>query len=201
MQGGDSLRIEFTLEVRDDFRQLHRRFHAFKFLRRTKNILHLLEIYRVIRPQINYAIRRERGAGELGKTFVDEPQPVMFFLRPRIGEINMQCGRRVRRQQVLQEIRGLDADAAQVGQSGATAFAVEFLDATQQPFDPNVILLWIAPGIFNEKRGIATTEFNFQRPAFRKQPGQGERLNDGTKLDDKTFRVGKWTCLDLVDRV
>ena len=112
----------------------------------------------------------------------------MFLLRPRVGKINMQRSCRVRRQQIFQKIRRLNADAAHIRQSGAPAFFVEFLDPSQQPLDPDEICIRIPPGIFHEERSVATTEFHFERLRFGENYRQSHRLQDGTQFHEQTFR-------------
>ena len=138
-QCSDSPRTKFLLEIREQFRQFGRRFDFLKFPARIENPGHLLEIILVVRAQINHAAGRERGAGDFGETFVNEPVFVVSFLRPWIGKINVQRRCRMRRQQIFQKIRRLDAHAAQIRQSGTAALAIQFADAAEQPLDADEI--------------------------------------------------------------
>ncbi len=104
-QSRNSLRIKVTFEICEHFRQFIGRSDFLKSFARAKNFRHLRKIIRVIRPQINFTAGRERGTGERRKMFVDEPVPAMFFLRPRVGEINVQRRCRMWREKILQKIR------------------------------------------------------------------------------------------------
>ena len=54
-------------------------------------------------------------------------------------------------EQIFQKIRRLDAHAAQVGQSGAPALAIQFAETAEQPFDANEIPFRMPPGVLDEK--------------------------------------------------
>jgi hypothetical protein len=190
-QGLDSLCRELALEIRQQFRQLHRRFNLLKFLRGGKNFRHLPKILRIVGAQINPAAGSEHGTGERWKMFIDEPVPVMFPLWPRIGEINVQRNCRMSRQQILQEIRRLEAHAAQIGEADAATLPVQLLDAAEQPFDADEILLGMSAREFHEKRSIAATEFDFERLRFRKKFRQIQRLDNGRKPDNEILLIFK----------
>ena len=76
---------------------------------------------------------------------------MVFFLRPRIGEIDVQHRHRMRREQIFQEIGRFDTHAAQIRQSGATALAIQLAQSAQQAFDANEILFRVSPGLFDQK--------------------------------------------------
>ena len=92
-------------------------------------------------------------------------------------------------QEKLQKIGRLDAHAAQIGQPGAPAFAVQFLDAAEEALDPDQILLRVPTGVFNEERGVAATKLDFERLRFWKQFCQLHPFDDGRKFDDEIFRL------------
>ncbi len=177
-QGRDPPRVELRFKVSLQCRKPDGRFHIFEHGIRGEHFGHLLEIIRVIRPQINRAARRERGAGERRKAGADEPVSAVLLLRPRVGEINVQGRGGARRQEVSQKIGGFDADAAQIHQPGAAAFAVQFLDAAEQAFDSDEIPVRVSAGVFDKERGVAAAEFHLQRPRLWKQFRQIQRLND-----------------------
>ena len=93
----------------------------------------------------------------------------------------------MRRQEILQKIRRFNAHAAQIRQPGAAALAVQFAEPAQQSLDPDEIPFRMPPGIFDQERGIAAAEFDFQRLRFGKQLRQIQPLDDGCKLDDQIF--------------
>ncbi len=66
--------------------------------------------------------------------------------------------------------------------SGAPAFAIQFLNAAQQSFDPDKILIGISPRVFDQKRGVATAQFDFERLRFGKDLSQFQRLYDGRQF-------------------
>ena len=113
-QGRNSLRVKIPLEVGRDFREFNGRCNFGKFFRRVENFVHLLEIIRIVRAQKNCPAGREHATRERGKSFVDKTMMTMFFLRPRIRKINVQRSGSVGRNQILQQISRLDADAAQI---------------------------------------------------------------------------------------
>jgi hypothetical protein len=51
----------------------------------------------------------------------------------------------------LQKIRRLDSQAAEIRQSGATAFAVEFANASEQALNADEIPVRMPPRVFDEK--------------------------------------------------
>ena len=101
----------------------------------------------------------------------------------------MQRRGRKRRQEVLQKIRRLDANAAQIRQPGAATFAVQFLDATEETFDTDEIHCRVPAGVFNEERAVAAAEFDFQRLRLLKKFRQDEPLDNGTQLDNQIFLI------------
>ena len=61
---------------------------------------HLVEVFRVIRPQVNRAPRRQDAFGQGGEGIVYQSMSPMLPLGPGIGEIDMQGGDRPGRHQV-----------------------------------------------------------------------------------------------------
>ena len=86
------------------------------------------------------------------------------------------------REQIFQKIGRFDAHAAQVRQSGPPAFAIQFAQTAEQPFDADEIPFRMPPGILDEKRSVATTQFNLQRLRFGKQLRQIQSFDDGRQF-------------------
>jgi hypothetical protein len=176
---GNALGIEVALKIRHHRRQFRRRLHQPITRVGSKHFLHLLKVIHIISAQIYHAARRQDLVREPGKLFVHEAKFAMPLLRPWIRKINMQSLRRVRRQQILQQVRTLDANTPHVRQSKPPPFAIHFLQPPQQPFHSEKVYLrtLLRPG--NEKRRIATTKFHLQRLRSRKQLGQVQSFQNG----------------------
>lgn len=71
-------------------------------------------------------------------------------------------------QQPFEKVRVLNAHSAQVGQPGATTFAIQFLDAPKQPLDAEKISLRMPLCIFSNEGCIATAQFDFKWLLLRK---------------------------------
>ena len=84
----------------------------------------------------------------------------MLHLRPRIGKVDVQGVGAMSWQEVLQKIPGLDAYTAEVRQSEASAFAVDFIHASKQAFNADEVLRWIGFGIVQQEGGVATAKFD-----------------------------------------
>lgn len=199
MERFDAACMKFTLEIGQQFGQFPGRFDFFKFFSGIKHFRHLGKIGRIVGAEKNLATRRESGAGQRGKPLIDKPIFMVPLFGPGIGKINMDGRGTVQRQKILQKIGGFDADAAEVLKAGAAAFAVEFCNAAEQPFNPDKICFGMLPRQFDKERGIAATELDFKRLRLWEKGAQGERLDDGTQLDDQaihrkiTWRPGQST--------
>jgi len=75
----------------------------------------------------------------------------------------MQGESRVRRQKILEKIRGLNPHAAEICEASAAAFAVKFLQAAEQALNPDKIVLRMLPGVFHQERRVPAAEFHFKR--------------------------------------
>ena len=71
---------------------------------------------------------RELPGHEGNELRLDDAPLVVPFLRPGVGEVDVDELGRVRRQQVFEEIGGFDPHAAQVRQAGAPTLAIQFPD-------------------------------------------------------------------------
>jgi hypothetical protein len=65
----------------------------------------------------------------------------------------------MRRQKILQEVGGFDANATEIFQSGSPAFFIELADAPKESFDADEICFRMLPRVLKKKRSIAATEF------------------------------------------
>ena len=63
----------------------------------------------------------------------------MFFLRPGIGKINVHGFEGSGGEKVLEDVARFDAEEAQVGEVGASAFFVELANAAEQALDAEEI--------------------------------------------------------------
>jgi len=181
----NSPRMKLAFEISQQFSQLRWCFNSFKSFGGVKNFGHLGKVGCVVRAQKNFAARRERGAGERGKLFIDEPILMVAGFWPGIGKIDVDCRSGMRRQKILEEIGGFDSDAANIVQPGAAALAVQFRDSAQQPFDADKVCFWMPSRQFDEKGSIAATEFDFQRLRLLEKGTQRERRDDGAQFDNQ----------------
>jgi hypothetical protein len=92
------------------------------------------------------------------------------------------------RQEVLEKIGGFDAQSAQILQSETAAFAMQFLEPSQQAFDADKIDAGVLPGVFDEEGGVATAEFHLHWLGLSKQVRQGQRFQDGFQRKDQILR-------------
>src|SRR5262249_51057983 len=121
----------------------------------------------------------KRSSRQFWKGGVDEPVLAMFPFRPGIGEVDVQRANRVRRQEVFQEIRSLNAHKTKVEQAGPACFAVEFAEASEQAFDCDEVVVWAAGGPLGEERSVARAQFHFRRGRGREHIGEAKSLDPG----------------------
>ena len=119
----------------------------------------------------------------------------MLLLRPRIGKINMQRRRALRRQQKFQKVGRLDADTARVRESAAPSLFIELLDASQQPLDADEIFAGILPRVFDEERRVAAAEFHFKRLRFGEKFRQLDSFQNGGQFVEQGGGRGWIHCL------
>ena len=102
----------------------------------------------------------------------------------------MQRLRAARWQKEFQQIRALDADSTHVGKIQPATLAIHFIDAAHETFHSEEVGLRIQPRVFDEKRRIATAEFNLQWLCGGKEFCDVHPLEDGFKLVNERGRAG-----------
>ena len=169
----DSALQKVALEVCQYFQQGRRRLDGREEWTSGENFGHLRKIIPVVGSQINVSAGLQRLPGEMWKPLIDQAMFVMFSFWPRVGKINMNGLGRVRRKQIFQEIGRFNAHAAQIGQPGAPAFAVDFAQAAQQPFHADKISFGMQRGVLHQERAVAAAENRLRNLASGHQIGGG----------------------------
>jgi len=182
VEGGDAAGVEFAFEVGGEGGQVGRGRDRMEDGGGGEDLADLGEVVGVIGTEVNASPGLECSVGQGRESWVDEAVASVFFLGPRVGEVDVEDVDGARGQEVFDEVAAFDADAAEVGQAEAAAFFVEFPDAPQESFDAEEVAVRVLGGVFDEEGGVTAAQFDFEGLGFGKEPGQVESFQDGGRV-------------------
>lgn len=112
----------------------------------------------------------------------------MFGFWPGVGEVDMQCGHGVGREQVAQEVGCFDPDGAQIGQGQTPAASVDFTDAAEEAFDADEVVAGSQPRGFHQESSVAAAELHLEGLRMVEKGVEVEGSDDGGQVVEHAVR-------------